>query len=307
MLLALLLAGCANNPAILSSLYNRVDDFIARAFTRYAEFDDEQKAWIKQAAFEWQDWHRRSEMPRYAEFLRGLRRRLVEPDLVAREDVVQWFATLEGFARTMGECNPLYQSEDFLRGLSDEQLDQIAQRIEEENEKDRQEFARNEKARSSGEKYRERRLKSMKSSFALIGFKLDESQEQFLRETIAKEYDLSAPGREAEEKWSLELVSLLRDRAAPDFESQVIAHLRARATMLDPIEPEKQRANRELWVDAVTRLVNEQTPEQRESFSQWLAFIAETLDLIVREPGSAATATAVSQEGAGSGQAILSC
>jgi hypothetical protein len=274
-----LVSACANNPAIFSLFYERMDDSIMRQFAEYADFNDQQRAWIEQVTSEWHAWHRRSELPRYAALLRAIQQRLGAPEPVSHADVEQWFVRLESLGRALRECNPLHQAAPFLKGLSDGQVAQIARHIDQQYEEDKAELVHR-----SGDQYHRRRYDAMRAWFARVAFKLDERQAQILRETIAAEHDLRADELEAGRRWSAELLRLLEHRSKPDFEPRVTAHLQALAAVSESVEPAKRRASRELWVNAIARLMSGQTAEQREAFSHWLAATAETLDTVAMQP-----------------------
>ncbi len=277
--LIVLLAGCSTGSWLLPALYNRFDSILAGRFEDYADFDREQRQWIRQAVDEFHYWHRHNELPRYAAMMNTLAAHISSTTTTSYEDVKRWTEQLDAIGDATASCNPLYQSGDFLAAISNRQLQQIDTHLE----KRYREFVEEYEDMSPEERL-EDNFRSGVKWLGRIGLNLDKPQQQHLRTMIAAQSGQRGAFMRLWRNWSVELVTLLKQRQQPGFQARVTAHLRAVESLSERNNADAYYRNRNRWIDYFATLFSSLSPDQRAEFSHWLTDTATTLSEISATP-----------------------
>jgi len=271
----LLIVGCTSSQFLLAVIYNRMDNIIATEVKEYASFSSVQKSEIDLYADQYHQWHRTQHLPLYAELLREVSGYLTPETDITLNQVANWSALIEDYAREMAFCYPLNDSSDFLKTLTDDQVEQVlAHGLEEYEEflEDRVEF--------TDEKLNERRYDETRKWFRRMNLRLNGEQKEHLKETIATERRLRGSGMEVWKDWHLEFVGLLGERASEGFAAKSNQHIEELWTLQDDNFPDVFEFNRQLWIEYFASLAQSLSDGQREDVSSWMTKMANNLDVI---------------------------
>ena len=266
------ITACTNSGWLLSNIYDRMDNILARETKEYADFTPEQVREINLLADQYHLWHRTHQLPAYAKVLREVHAKLAAGEPVVLADVEDWAARLEFLVREMGTCHPLNSAITFLQNLSDEQVEQILAHGIKEHE----EFLEDHIDMPVDE-YIAKRFKTTKKWFGRFGLSLNKQHQGHLRATIVVEETLDP---NLLMTWHLAFVELLRQREAADFASKMSSHLSLLWTLQDDHFPETVAFNQALWNQYFADLALSQTPEQRAKFSAWAKKMSGNLQMI---------------------------
>ena len=111
--------------------------YAARQLDGYWRLDATQASFAKERIDEWWRWHRRSELPEYARWLRSLNDHIEAP--VSVTDVTGWRKTAVRYWRTVA-LRVAPDLADMMVTLRPEQIEQMKQRMASENDDYKREF-----------------------------------------------------------------------------------------------------------------------------------------------------------------------
>ena len=131
----LVVAGCST----LRLGYANGDSFVYWWMNSYVGFTDQQKTWVKDDIEKFFDWHRRTQLPDYAQVLARTQQRLQRP--VKAEEVHDDFALMRQHAERMFEF-ALPSLTTLALSLSPQQIANIERKFATNNEKYRKEYLR---------------------------------------------------------------------------------------------------------------------------------------------------------------------
>ncbi len=278
-LLAIFITACSTNGWLISTFYNRVDNLLVNRFSEYADFNDQQLGWVEEMAGSYHDWHRASELPRYAAFMREIEARMGNGGPITRGRAESWVDTAVGFSVAVENCNPLNNAFPLLVSLTDQQVLQV----EVELERTYQEYIE-ELERLDPQQRREQRFKMINKWLGRVGLRLNDEQRELLRATIAGHRPFQRDGLDLWRVWNSEFVELLQERKAVDFEPRMAHHLTGLWNLSKDKYPGEWHVNYQLWVDFFHQLLNMQTDQQGERFASWLLAMSDTLDGLAQPP-----------------------
>ncbi|WP_237054992.1 DUF6279 family lipoprotein [Microbulbifer sediminum] len=193
----LLLASCSS----IQFAYNQLDRWMRWQIDDYVDFSDEQELMLRQSLDQFHTWHRRTQLPRYADYLDELATRVESrdfgpPDLPAVEaELTAFWETAS--AQLYNLLMPLSAT------LSREQVRELAENMREKREESL------EKWQKSPEKVEKRRRKRIrKQSERWLG-SLREEQEQLIASWVHQvAYNPLLRDRQRE-KWQSAFIDLL--------------------------------------------------------------------------------------------------
>jgi hypothetical protein len=131
-LVTLLLAGCGTR-----FLYNRMDTLLYLYVANQVSLHSEQRDGLRSALRDFLDWHRQSELPRYANFLRELARDAGQP--LGRARIEHARTGIEALWRD-SVLRGAPAAVDWLLGLKPAQLDELFASLAEDDEELREEY-----------------------------------------------------------------------------------------------------------------------------------------------------------------------
>jgi len=208
-LIALLtVVACGNSKLLLGPLYNRFDDQMRKEFNKLGDFTDEQSRDIEQRLQTYHLWHRRQQLPRYA---------------------------------ALRSCHPVNYSYDFMKSLTDKQLDFIEARFANEQKKNQKRY--NSRTR---EERLQRRYTFITKWTGRAGFKWNDEQKELLRTKLL------------------------------DYDKRMANQLNKLWNLLEDNETEKWSDNRQLWIGFFGEFEKTLTPRQRSWADGWVSKLART-------------------------------
>lgn len=173
--LAVLLSSCG---LVVRIGYNQGSPLAFRWLDGYVDFDDAQSLRVRTALDEWFTWHRRSQLPDYADLLARLQSELPGPTTPertcfwAREIRARLEAGLERAAPTLADVVPT---------LSPQQIANVEKRYAEKNEDYRDDFLQ----RVPGKRHKAAVKREIERAEMLYG-RLDDAQREFVARSVAQ-------------------------------------------------------------------------------------------------------------------------
>ena len=121
-----LVSGCS----AIGLVYKQADSFAFRWLDRYADFDDAQSLRVRDAIAAWFSWHRRTQLPDYADFLTGVEADVLS-DTTAERVCALWGEVRSRIDRGLDQAMPAIV--DVAMSLKPAQLTSIDQRFAKTN------------------------------------------------------------------------------------------------------------------------------------------------------------------------------
>ena len=273
----MLISGCLNNRFVLSAIYNRADNQIRNEFNKLGKFEDWQKKAFEQRLQTFHYWHRRHEMPVYANLLRDIRGKVTEKGLTTLQDASQWLDTVETATERAQACYPAHYSIDLIKSLTPPQIDFIERRFAREQRKNRARYES-----KTREQRMQERLKEVETFLGHFGFELTRRQKRMTLRTMFNTRSLHDEYYQTSVPWNKELFSIARRSGKPEFDSDMREHLASVYTQLEKRYPDTFAYNRDLWHKFALEFVQSLTWEQREWLKPFLNKLARNIDIIAR-------------------------
>jgi len=272
LLLVTILTSCSTSKFILGPLYNRLDDQMRDEFNKLGRFTDEQKDQFEARLQTFHIWHRKQELPRYADLLNVIQRSVSAPNRTTAVDIKQWFDSVERLSVSARVCHPVNYSYELMKTLTDEQVDFIERRFEREQGKNQKRY----RSRTQEERLA-RRFKNINKWSGRIGLRLTDEQKTLLRATLAKQISLREKYWVLSAEWNRAFFVIGRDQDASDYDARMDAHLAKLWSLLESNHQTQWQANRELWRGFALEFTASMTTGQREWARGWLGKLATTL------------------------------
>jgi len=102
-----LFPSCSGNSFLISTVYNRADNSIAKNFYRYADFDQQQRATIKASVEQYHLWHRKTQLPEYLILIKQIRNAVASSETLATAKLDNWFDDSLNLRRKLIQCSPI--------------------------------------------------------------------------------------------------------------------------------------------------------------------------------------------------------
>ena len=251
--------------------YNQLDWLIVWYIDDYFALNDEQREALSASVRRNLDWHRQSELPRYAEFCRRAEAEwtsALTTETLERsyDELIDYWDAL--FDRLMPDIA------EFLLSLDDEQIDQFVAKIEENNDEMRKEYS----GETPDQRLRQRQKAIVKVTERFVG-RLSRQQRNVVRQYASDLHDNSEEWMAGRRIWQQRFTSLLRERP-DDFAAQL------RDIMLDPNQFDsadyRRRVdeNRALIFDLYEVLLTDLSDRQRATLSRRLMRYAKNFDVL---------------------------
>ncbi len=272
LLTLLTIAACSNSKLILGPLYNRLDDQMRKEFNKLGDFNTTQSQEFEVRLQTYHLWHRRKELPLYADLITDVQQALASPAPKSGAQIQQWSERLEEFSMKARTCHPVNYSLDLIRTLNGDQIDFIQARFAREK-------AKNVKRRNSRtrEERLERRYNNIIKWSGRIGLDFTEEQKTLLREALPKQISLRDEYQALSTQWNKEFFAIAKDKGAQSFRLRMQVQLNRLWNLLENNQTEAWTANRQLWNQFALDFANTMTPSQRRWADSWLGKLASTL------------------------------
>jgi hypothetical protein len=268
---AVLLAGCT----VLGFVYDRLDTLVGFYIEDLVDLTPEQSAQLDRTLAGNLEWHRESELQRYAAFLRefagtvdaGLERpRLLE---ASRRAEAYWRAIFV-------QAAPGYSA--LALTFTDAQVEQLIAALE---RKDTEEYA--EHARRSAAQQAARREKSVRKFIERFTGPLSAPQRALVREHVARVPSDKEHWRVTRQRWRASLGETLRARAeTPEFHARIVELIARPDELWTPQYRSAIDASRDSFIALVVALDATLTPSQRAATRRELLALASQVEKLLK-------------------------
>jgi hypothetical protein len=175
--LALALVGLTGCSAVRIG-YSQAPDLLYWWLDRYVDFDGDQTQRVHSAIAEWFAWHRRTQLPDYAELLARAQKEVLADTTPAR--ICEWHRELVKRARVAYE-RAVPAAADIVLTISDEQIQHIEKRYAKNNDEFREEYLQKDPA----ERAKKNLDRAVERAEMLYG-RLDDAQRSRLADALAR-------------------------------------------------------------------------------------------------------------------------
>lgn len=264
------LAGCTN------FFYNRLDTLASWYIQDLVSLDDSQRNELHVWLNETLQWHRRSELVRYAKFLRELVTTAERPGNTATYKGIE--AQVEGFgSRLVEQATP--DAARLLTSLTPEQLDELEKNL---TEKARERNEKSLKAQAEG-KWHEKRAKDVEKQLKRWTGSVTKEQRQLIAQLSTQFQSTTTDWLESQERWRHAMFSALRARftagqSPAEVEERILALLRTPDTQWTRAYQAKATQNREQSLTVLGAIDASLTAPQRAYLQRELTQLAEQLE-----------------------------
>ena len=272
LLLAASASGCAK------VVYNRLDTLAAWYVGNLVSLDDQQRsnlnAWLAQTL----EWHRESELSRYATFLRELSSEVEQPS--GRATYQRALDRVEGFAADF-TAQTAPQAARLLMELSPAQLEEFLANLEEKSD-ERSEDDRDEIRAGT---WQANQIKNTQRQVKRWTGTVTEEQKLLVREMSQHIQPTTAEWLDSQRQWR----AALRDALGDAFSNRDTAEERILQLLRDPDTQwtaqykTKEASNREQVLSLLAALDASLTPAQRVRMQRELTTLAERLEALTEE------------------------
>jgi hypothetical protein len=252
------ITGCSTNNLSIRFAYSRMDNNIARNFGEYADFDQAQQQWIRQSAREFQLWHRKNELPLYADLFLDLAQTVESGDKIDTESVQEIFAKLEELSNRSYKNSPFANSLPFLAGVSDEQVQQIAEAFDRQDQKQLERIREQESRPDNSD-----RIDKFDNNLDRIGLNLTSEQRMIVDEGMNRYVGSREDRVMVWQHWQLRFLDILRARDQTLFEDIMQKQIDEYRMQMELAYPERSAQNTRIAAQTVAALVNSMTADQR--------------------------------------------
>jgi len=250
-------------------MYNQLDWLAVWYIDDYFSLTDDQRDSLREAVDQNLEWHRRTQLPRYADFCRELDRQWVENPSI--ELIEQRYDELMGYwYALLGHAMP--DITEFLLSLSDEQVADFLERVEENNQEMIDEYS----GESAERRLKQRQKVIIKITRRFVG-RLNDNQKAIVRQYAGSLHDNSEEWIEGRRIWQTEFSRLLRER--PEDFADRVGNLLFDPNQFDSATYREQvTENTELIFDMYEVLLFGLTDKQRATLSKRLNRYADDFE-----------------------------
>lgn len=267
------ISGCTN------FFYNRLDTLAAWYVQDLVSLDDDQRsdlrAWLESTL----QWHRQSELVRYAKFLRELADQSAQPGNARTYKAIEEQAEEFG-ARLVEQAAP--DAARLLMSLTPAQLNEFETNLA---EKSRERNEKNLKALAQG-KWHDKRAKDIEKQLRRWTGSITKDQEQLIAEQSARFDSTTADWLESQARWRQAMFGALRERftagsSPAAVEERILALLRTPENQWTRAYQTKAAQNREQSLVVLAAIDASLTASQRAHLQRELTQLAQQLEAMI--------------------------
>lgn len=272
LLASVLLTGCVVRVA-----YGQLDWLTRWSVESYLDLDDSQERLVREIIERNLAWHRATELPRYADYLRELRAGLSGP--VSAEFMAQQYATtLVIWDRTLQQISP--DIARLLLTLDDGQVSEFFDELEERNAELAEEYSG-----STPEARRKKQDRSIIRAFHWFVGTLSPDQEAVVKSHTAGMHDLTEQWLQRRSAWQSACRELLESRSGNAAFEEQLTELLLDPNQFDSAEYRRLvAANREIAFAMSAEVLSSLSPKQRKHLDDRLSGLATDFDELAVAP-----------------------
>ncbi|MGI9309769.1 MAG: DUF6279 family lipoprotein [Gammaproteobacteria bacterium] len=267
--LSLFVGGCSSTKL----LYNQIDWLTVWYLDDYFDLDSDQEDELRDMVRANLDWHRQTQLPRYAEFLREVELQAQSPVTPEMAEQNYW-RVIDFWDDFMLHIVP--DSYRFLTLLSDEQISELFENLEESNQEMYEEYS----GQTAEQREANRNRVTIKMVQRFTG-KLNKEQKLFIAESLDGMQDASEDWVKNRREWQVQYRHLLESRPPKDEYIAELERLFATPRSADTAEyQERIDHNLEVSFDMTSTLLNDLTDKQRKRMRKRFMNLAEDFDAL---------------------------
>jgi len=268
LLLAVAASGCAK------LVYNRLDTLAAWYFGNLVSLDEHQSSNLRTWLAQTLEWHRESELGRYASFLRELSSQAAQPS--SRAAYQRAFDRVEGFVGDLAS-QTAPQATRLLLQLNPSQVDEFLANLEDKSQErsaDSMKEIRNGTWQTNRVKETQRQVKRWTGT-------ITQEQKLLVREMSQQIHPTTTEWLESQQQWRTALRDAFSNRGTA--QERILQLLRDPGTQWTEQYKTKEASNREQALSLLTALDASLTPAQREHVQRELTNLAKQLEALMEE------------------------
>ena len=257
LLCIVVLASGLNGCSRTGFAYNQIDWVLTFYLARHFDLDKQQKVELREMVDRNLAWHRQTQLPLYSDYLSALAASLDGP-FTPEQASIAYDEMLDFWDASMLHIIP--DAQLFLSGLTDEQVQQMVQRMEENNQELFEEYS----GVTEEERKANRDERTIKILEQFLG-KLNAEQKQYISNSLGNMRDATQDWIENRRRWQLVFVQLVKEHPPEAEYRERLTSLYVYPRYYD--EPAFQKtvdANLVAALDLTSGLINSLTPKQRE-------------------------------------------
>ena len=278
LLIAVSIGACTSTLAI-GTAYNSAANRFNKELLSYADFTAPQEKSIRNRTAAFHQWHRENQLSQYRALLLQVITALESPGDFTVSNATALTDSARELVKGFSQCSPLNQSGNFLKSLTDRQVEQIAQKIRDKHTERVKEY----RAESAADR-QEKRTKAFEKWMGRAGVPLNTEQRELLTQTLAKQISLSPRRHALWKRWSDQLLEKLEHRNDPGFMERVNTHIASLWNMTERHYPQEWQANISLWEEFLTGFVQRMTTQQSQQLSEKLGKLSNSLAKLAAKP-----------------------
>lgn len=261
-------AGCAK------LVYNRLDTLAAWYIGDLVSLDDQQRSDLRGWLGQTLQWHRASELGRYATFLREFSAQIAQP--AGRDTFQRAFDRVEGF---LGDftAQTAPQATRLLLELSPAQVEELLANLEEKSN----ERSEHERDAIRDGTWQAKQIKNTQRQVKRWTGAISDEQKRLVDETMQHIQPTTLEWLESQRHWRAALREAFSNRDTA--EKRILQLLREPDMQWTTQYKTKETNNREQFLSLMTALDASLTPAQRERMQRELTNLAERLEALTEE------------------------
>jgi hypothetical protein len=268
LLLAASTAGCAK------LVYNRLDTLAAWYVGNLVSLDNQQSADLRTWLGQTLQWHRQTELGRYATFLREFSSEIGQPS--GPSTYQRAFDRVEGFVQDF-TAQTAPQAARMLLELSPAQVEELLTNLEEKSN----ERSEDERDAIQDGSWQTKQIKNTQRQVKRWTGAITEEQKLLVREMAQHIQPTTPEWLESQRQWRAALRDAFSNR--DDAEKRILQLLREPDTQWTAQYKTKEESNREQFLSLLTALDASLTAAQRERMQRELTTLAERLEELTEE------------------------
>lgn len=271
--LFLFLGGCSS----VELIYNQADRLMRWQADSYLDLNDEQMAWLRPRVADLHQWHRRTQLPRYAALLRDSAQQIVErPPTIAEVDQLR--DEVEAMADDSLIAFALISAE-LLTQVDAEQIQYLQARFSEENDDRAEEFAE-----LSDEQWRQETRERLADSYDEFLGDLSDEQHKVIEAAVAELKRDSDAWLEYRRQWQQSFFALLDQRQSSTcFLNDFVTLSVEREAMYSDVYRALRERNEKIYRDLGIAMLALASEQQRQHVAGEMRDWADRLDRLARE------------------------
>ena len=282
MVVLLIITASAGGCISTRFIYNQLDWIITWQLSGYFDLEKEQSQQLRDTVGRQLEWVRTAQLPAYAELLRAIAREAGTGELTTS----RWQAIYDQMIVLFDEFlrHVIPDAVAFLSTLSDDQVDYMVDKLEEENEELAEEYS----GRTPEQRQRRREKAIIKGLQRFTG-RLNGEQKALVGSTVASMYDNSEEWLQGRRLWQQAFRALLLERPrTAEYEARLLA-ISIDPNYVDrPEYREQVEANQRIILGLMAEIIVSLDDKQRQRFQDRLNDFAQDFDRLAAEQPSAA-------------------